>query len=359
MQKKRALIAMSGGVDSSVAAYLMKKEGLDCIGATMKLYESDQAGFIRSHTCCSLDDVEDARSVAERLDMPYYVFNFMDGFEQKIIDKFIRSYEAGWTPNPCIDCNRYMKFDQLYERARLLSCDYVVTGHYARIEQEGGRYLLKKARDASKDQSYVLYAMSQEDLAHTRFPLGNLEKTQTRKLAEEAGFINAEKPDSQDICFVPDGDYARVIEERTGRAYLPGDFLSIDGKKLGRHQGIIHYTLGQRRGLGIASDRPLYVQEIRPLDNTVILGHEEDLYSQKVEVADFHWISGTSPREMRKLRAKLRYRQKEEPCQVKVEEDGHVWLIFDEPQRAVTKGQAAVVYDGDVVLGGGTIVGQA
>ena len=246
----KALIAMSGGVDSSVAAYIMKEEGFDCIGCTMKLYDNADAGVSRDKTCCSLDDVEDARSVAARLGMPYYVFNFSDDFREKIICKFIDSYERGRTPNPCIDCNRYMKFAKLCERARILGCDFIVTGHYARIYKEGEKYVLKKALDETKDQSYVLYNLTQDILAHTRFPLGEMKKSETREIAEKCGFINAKKPDSQDICFVPDGDYARVIELNTGKKYPPGDFVDKNGNVLGRHKGIIHYTIGQRKGLG-------------------------------------------------------------------------------------------------------------
>ena len=218
---EKVLIAMSGGVDSSLAAKLMKDAGYDCIGCTMKLYDNDDAGLAKGHTCCSLDDVEDARSVAHRIGIPYYVFNFKDGFRENVIKRFISEYEAGRTPNPCIDCNRYMKFDTLYNRAQTLSCEYVVTGHYARIEKVGGKYILKKALDETKDQSYVLYSMTQQQLAHTLFPLGSMKKTEVRKLAEESGFINADKPDSQDICFVPDGDYGAFLERYTGKIYPP------------------------------------------------------------------------------------------------------------------------------------------
>ena len=218
----KALIAMSGGVDSSVAAKLMVDQGYTCIGCTMKLYHNEDAGIPRSHTCCSLDDVEDARSVAYKLGIPYYVFNFTRDFKAKVIDKFVDSYLHGVTPNPCIDCNRYLKFAKLFERAQILDCDYVVTGHYARIEKEGGKYILKKALDETKDQSYVLYDMTQNQLAHTLFPLGSLRKAETRRIAQACGFINADKPDSQDICFVPDGDYASVIELHTGKSHSRG-----------------------------------------------------------------------------------------------------------------------------------------
>jgi len=352
----KALIAMSGGVDSSVAAYLMKEAGYECIGCTMRLYENEDAGVSRDQTCCSLDDVEDARSVAYRLGMPYYVFNFSDDFKEKIICKFINSYEMGRTPNPCIDCNRYMKFEKLHERAKILGCDKVVTGHYARIEHDGERYLLKKAVDESKDQSYVLYSLTQKGLAHTAFPLGSLCKSETRKIAEEHGFINAHKPDSQDICFVPDGDYARVIELNTGKKYEPGDFVDKQGNVLGRHRGIINYTIGQRKGLGISAAAPLYVCSIDTKNNTVVLGDDKDLYSDTLEADEFNWISGVVPASPVRCRAKIRYRQKEQPATAYPIGDAMVKIVFDEPQRAITPGQSAVLYDGDVVLGGGTII---
>ena len=241
----KALIAMSGGVDSSVAAYLMKQKGYDCIGCTMRLRCEEVPED--EHGCCTLSDVEDARSVAMAMGFPYYVFNFCDRFQEKVIDKFVACYEQGRTPNPCIDCNRYLKFDALFQRAKVLGCDFVVTGHYARIERENDRYVLKKALDPTKDQSYVLYTLTQEQLAHIQFPLGEFSKTQTRRIAAENGFISAQKPDSQDICFVPDGDYAAVIEHLTGKPSVPGDFVDTEGKVIGRHRGIIHYTIGQRK----------------------------------------------------------------------------------------------------------------
>ena len=352
----KALIAMSGGVDSSVAAYIMKESGFDCVGCTMKLYSNADAGMSKDRTCCSLDDVEDARSVASRLGIPYYVFNFSDDFKEKIICKFIRSYECGRTPNPCIDCNRYMKFAKFCERAKILGCDFVVTGHYARIYKEGEKFVLKKALDESKDQSYVLYNLTQELLAHVRFPLGELEKTKTRAIAEKCGFINANKPDSQDICFVPDGDYARVIELNTGKTYPPGDFIDKDGNVLGRHKGIIHYTIGQRKGLGISAPTPLYVTKIDTENNTVTLGESADLFSDTAVADDFNFISGDVPTEPFRCAAKIRYRQKEQPATAYPLHDGRVKLVFDAPQRAITPGQAAVLYNGDTVIGGGTIV---
>ena len=351
----KALIAMSGGVDSSLAAKLMKDKGFDCIGCTMKLYHNEDAGIESSRTCCSLDDVEDARSVAYKLGMPFYVFNFTDAFRDTVIRKFIESYENGITPNPCIDCNRYMKFDKLYQRAKTLGCDYIVTGHYARIEEQAGKFVLKKALDETKDQSYVLYSMTQEQLAHTIFPLGSMRKTEVRAIAEESGFVNADKPDSQDICFVPNGDYASVIELQTGKESAEGNFVDKQGNNLGRHKGVIHYTIGQRKGLGVSSTEPLYVCGICPQDGNVILGSNDDLFSREAYVSYFNWISGEVPGSEFRCKAKIRYRQPEQWVTVIPTGADTVHITFDEPQRAITPGQAAVLYDGDIVLGGGTI----
>lgn len=347
---------MSGGVDSSVAAYLMKQRDFDCIGVTMKLFSNEEIGCSRAKTCCSLEDVEDARSVAYRLGIPYYVFNFTEDFGRQVIDRFVAAYENGATPNPCIDCNRYLKFERLYRRAAELGCDRVATGHYARIEKQGDRYLLKKASDESKDQSYVLYAMTQEQLAHTAFPCGALSKTQTRQIAEEQGFLNAEKPDSQDICFVPDGDYAAFIRRYTGKSYPDGPFVTTRGEIIGRHRGIIHYTVGQRKGLGISSDRPLYVQSIDAAKNTVVLGENRELFGTELNAVNFNWIAFETPPDILRAKAKIRYRHREQWATVEVTGKNTVHLVFDAPQRAVTRGQAVVLYDGDTVLGGGEII---
>ena len=352
----KVLIAMSGGVDSSVAAFLMKEQGCQCIGATMKLFHNEDIGVKRTKTCCSLEDVEDARSVAFRLGIPYYVFNFSDDFKGQVIDRFIAAYERGATPNPCIDCNRYLKFERLYERARILGCDAIVTGHYARIEQENGRWLLKKSLDESKDQSYVLYSLTQEQLAHTRLPLGAMHKSETRRIAEEQGFYNADKPDSQDICFVPNGDYAGFIARFTGHDCPAGDFVDEDGHVLGRHKGIVHYTVGQRKGLGIAADAPLYVKQINAASNRVVLSGNESLFSRELTANDFNWIAYDVPPRELCATARVRYHQREQAATVTVLGDGRVHLVFDEPQRAITPGQAVVLYDGDTVLGGGTIL---
>ena len=351
----KILVAMSGGVDSSVAAKLLTDGKNECIGCTMKLYTNDDAGISRAHSCCSLDDVEDARAVAARLGMRYYVFNFADDFRERVIGKFVSSYLSGITPNPCIDCNRYMKFDRLFDRARLLGCEYVATGHYARIDCAGGKYRLRKALDETKDQSYVLYAMTQEQLAHTLFPLGALRKTQTREIAEACGFVNAHKPDSQDICFIPDGDYAKIVERFTGAPCPSGDFISPDGTVLGLHGGIIRYTIGQHRGLGLDLPEKRYVCAICPERNTVTLGSAEDLLSRTACVSECNWISGEAPHSPVRCKVKTRYRQPEQDAAVTPLSDGRARIDFDRPQRAVTPGQAAVFYDGDVVLGGGVI----
>lgn len=353
----KALIAMSGGVDSSMAALLTQKEGFECIGCTMKLFENRDARLEARRTCCSLDDVEDARRVAMRMGIPYVVFNYQDAFQRCVIDKFVQSYAQGLTPNPCIDCNRFLKFDLLLQRAGELGCDAVVTGHYARVERDDrtGRYLLRKGLDASKDQSYVLYQLTQEQLAHTRMPLGGLTKAEVRRMAEDAGFVTAHKADSEDICFVPDGNYAAVIERELGRKAEAGDFVDPEGNVIGRHRGIIHYTIGQRKHLGQTFGTPRYVCGIDAAANRVVLGGSEDVYASRAAAKDCTWVAGEPPAEEFRCKAKLRYRQTEAWTTVRVRGD-RIDMTFDEPLRAVTPGQAAVLYDGDIVLGGGTLI---
>ncbi|MDO5146961.1 MAG: tRNA 2-thiouridine(34) synthase MnmA [Eubacteriales bacterium] len=351
---KKALIAMSGGVDSSVAAFLMKEAGYDCIGVTMKLYDNEDIGMEQEKTCCSLSDIEDARSVAVKLGIPYYVFNFKDDFKEKVIDSFIESYQCGKTPNPCIDCNRYLKFEHLYRRARELECDVIVTGHYARITEDKEGWHLSKGKDGTKDQSYVLYSLTQEQLAHTRFPLGEYTKEEIRRIAGEQGFFNAEKKDSQDICFIPDGDYRKFIEETTGQKSVPGDFVDKDGNVLGQHKGYYGYTIGQRRGLGISAASPYYVTEIRPDLNQVVLGTNEELFRKTLKAEAFNWIETLEPGEV--IKARIRYHQAEKEATAEILADGRVEVRFLEPQRAITKGQAVVLYRGDAVVGGGTII---
>ncbi len=346
---------MSGGVDSSVAAYLMREAGFDCVGVQMKLFENEDAGLSRESACCSLESAEDARRVAFGLDMPFYVWNFSDEFRCEVIDRFAAAYAAGRTPNPCIDCNRYLKFGALLRRARTLGFDALATGHYARVEKSGGQYLLKKAGDETKDQSYVLYMLSQAELSLLRLPLGELRKSETRQIAARQGFAVARKPDSQDLCFAPDGDYAAAAERALGRAFAPGDFVDAEGRVLGRHAGIGRYTLGQRRGLGISNEAPLYVCGIEPAENRVVLGGPEALLSRTLEANDFNWIAGRAPDGPLRARAKVRYRQPEQPATVTPTGPDSVRVVFDEAQRAITPGQIVVLYDGDIVLGGGTI----
>ena len=301
-------------------------------------------------------DLYSTSSLAEMVSlMGKEILDSLKGKGEKIIDRFVESYRNGLTPNPCIDCNRYMKFDKLLYRAQELECDLVVTGHYARVEEENGRFLLKKAADEKKDQSYVLYSLTQAQLSHIRFPLGGLTKDEVRVIAEENGFVNAKKKDSQDICFVPDGDYAAFIERYAGAA-KKGDFLLSTGEKVGEHKGIVHYTLGQRKHLGIALGKPVFVTKIDPVHNTVTLGDEEELLKREALVKEFNWILGEAPDHPVRCMAKTRYRQKEVGALAYPLSDGGVRIVFDTPVRAVTPGQAAVLYDGDIVLGGGVIV---
>lgn len=353
---EKILVAMSGGVDSSVAAYLMKEQGYDCIGVTMKLFQNENIGSSRAKTCCSLDDVEDARSVAFRIGIPFYVFRFSEDFKTHVMDRFAAAYESGLTPNPCIDCNRCLKFDRLLQRAKELGCETVVTGHYARIETQNGRYVLKKALDGSKDQSYVLYPLTQEQLAHVRFPLGGFTKAAIRRLAEEQGPVTAHKPDSQDICFVPDRDYTAFLTRYTGRTYPAGDFLNLAGQRVGQHRGAVCYTIGQRRGLGLALGERVYVQSKDMEKNTVTVGPERTLYGQELWADDMNWIAIDGLTAQLRIKAKIRYRQIEQPATVYPEEGGQARVVFDAPQRAITPGQAVVLYDGDTVVGGGRII---
>lgn len=355
-ENKKALIAMSGGVDSSVAAFLMKKKGYDCMGVTMRLLNNEDIGIDMESSCCSEGDVLDAGNVARKIGIPYHVFNFSDKFKECVIGPFIEAYENGMTPNPCIECNRHLKFEKLFDRAKELGMEYVVTGHYVRslFDETSGRYILKKAADPTKDQSYVLYSMTQEQLAHVIFPLGKYTKAEIRKLAEEEGFINADKPDSQDICFVPEGKYTEFIKNYTGREYPLGDFTDCEGRVLGTHKGIICYTVGQRKGLGLSLKEPMYVKEIDTERNRVVLARDSELFSSLLYADNINLISVPEIKGEMRVKAKVRYRHKEDDATVKME-NGLLRVEFDKPQRAITKGQAVVLYDGETVVGGGRI----
>lgn len=349
---------MSGGVDSSVAAFLSREDGMDCVGVTLKLFQNDDVGASRADACCSLADAEDARRVSYALGLPHYVFDFSEDFRENVIDRFVRAYREGRTPNPCIDCNRYIKFHRLLQRMHAMAFDRIVTGHYARIcrDDAGGRWLLKTARDAGKDQSYVLYAMTQAQLSHTRFPLGELHKSQVRAIAAQLDFVNARKRDSQDICFVQTGGYADFIEAYTGAPCPPGDFVDTEGRVLGRHRGIIRYTIGQRKGLHLALPAPLYVCAKHPADNTVTLAENDALYKRALDARAINLIPFDRISQPIRARAKTRYNQQAQPATVWQTDDDALHVEFDAPQRAIAPGQALVLYGDEVVLGGGTIL---
>ena len=348
MDTRKALIGMSGGVDSSVAACLMQKQGYACAGGTMRLHDFG---------CGGADDAMDARAVAQKLGMEHHIFSFQPEFEQHVISQFVSVYEEGLTPNPCIQCNAHLKFGAMLERALEMGFDYVVSGHYARIRQDEktGRYLLYKAEDRSKDQTYFLAGLNQQQLAHILFPLGGLTKAEVREIAEAEGLVTARKRDSQDICFVPDGDYAAFLQRYTGKTYPAGNYLDLEGTVVGRHKGAVRYTRGQRKGLGLAMGAPVYVCKKDMQANTVTVGPNEALFSSTLRAKDWNWLPFPALTAPMQVTAKIRHSQHELPATVYPEENGFARVEFETPQRAITPGQAVVLYNGDDVVGGGTI----
>lgn len=356
--KKRVMIGMSGGVDSSVAAYLLKEQGYDVIGVTMKLWEDDDDDLIENEGgCCSLAAAEDARRVAEKIGIPFYVLNFREQFKDKVISNFIDEYLKGRTPNPCIACNKYIKFDEFFKKARQIGCDYVATGHYAKVEYDESidRYSLKKSVTIAKDQTYALYNLNQEQLKHTILPLGYYNKDQTREIARKIGIIVADKPDSQEICFVKDNDYANYVRRNTDKKIEEGYFVDTKGNILGKHKGIVNYTIGQRKGLGITFGKPMFVVDINSAKNTVVLGDHEEVFSSELIAKDVNFIPFDEINEPIKVQAKVRYSAKVSNATVYKEDKDKIRVVFDEPQRAITPGQSVVMYQDDIVVGGGII----
>lgn len=350
---EKVVVAMSGGVDSSVAALLLKRQGYEVIGVTMQIWPQPED---KAKACCSLDAVNDARRVAWHLGFPHYVMNFRDEFEEKVIKYFCQEYVKGRTPNPCIACNRYIKFESLLHKARGIGADFIATGHYSRVvrDEKESQYFLYTGLDSTKDQSYALYSLTQQQLAHTLFPLGHLKKEKVRAIAREAGLLVSDKPDSQEICFVSDDNYAGFVEQYLGVEPQEGEIKSVTGTSLGKHQGVYHYTIGQRKGLGIALGHPVYVTKVDPQEQTVWVGDDQDLFSKGLMASDFNFISGEPFQEAQKVQAKIRYNSRQVEAIARVKGD-EVQVDFSQPQRAVAPGQAVVLYDGDRVLGGGTI----
>lgn len=356
---KKVVVGMSGGVDSSVAAYLLKEQGYDVIGVTMQIWQDSERPFIEENAgCCGLSAVDDARSVAGKLDIPYYVLNFKDEFKRCVINPFVREYLHARTPNPCILCNRYVKWEALLRRSMELGADYIATGHYARIKRlENGRYVIQNSVTSKKDQTYALYSLTQHQLSHTLMPVGDYHKEEIRRIAAGLGLNVAAKPDSQDICFVPDNDYAAVVK-REAKGQMPpvGNFVTADGTILGQHKGIIHYTIGQRKGLNLAMGHPVFVTEIRPDTNEVVIGTNEEVFTDRLICDNLNFMAVEDIEGPTEVIAKIRYSHAGAPCIIKRLENGQVECTFQEPVRAVTPGQAVVFYQNDYVYGGGTIL---
>ncbi len=357
-KRGKVVVGMSGGVDSSVAAYLLKEQGYDVIGVTMQIWQDEAREILETRGgCCGLSAVDDARRVAEQIGIPYYVMNFKAPFKEKVMDYFIAEYEAGRTPNPCIACNRYVKWESLLRRSMEIGADYIATGHYARIRRlDNGRYTLIKSVTEEKDQTYALYSLTQEQLSRTRMPIGEYSKREVREIAQKAGLSIADKPDSQDICFVPEGKYGDFILNNSAKRILPGNFVDVKGNILGKHRGIVYYTLGQRRGLGIAGGERLYVVEIRSRTNEVVLGEDAELFTRNIIAGDFNYVSIKDLWDEIDVTAKIRYNHRGAKARLRKIDARHVECIFEEPQRAPTPGQALVCYQEDYVVGGGIIM---
>ncbi|MCD7745251.1 MAG: tRNA 2-thiouridine(34) synthase MnmA [Lachnospiraceae bacterium] len=358
MNRKRVVVGMSGGVDSSVAAYLLKEAGCDVIGVTMQIWQQESEEEMSANGgCCGLGAAEDAARVAQMLGIPHYVMNFRDEFRKKVIDYFIEEYQAGRTPNPCIACNRYVKWESLLTRSLQIGADCIATGHYARVEQlPNGRYAIRRSVTAAKDQTYALYNLTQEQLSRTMMPVGAYDKPQIRAIAEKIGLLVAHKPDSQEICFVPDGDYAGFIEKTSGYSSPPGNFVTADGTILGRHRGITHYTIGQRKGLNLALGHSVFVTEIRPGTNEVVIGEAEDVFTDHLICDHLNFMSIPDLSGELRVTAKIRYNHSGASAVVRRRSEDQAEVLFEEPVRAVTPGQAVVFYDGEYVAGGGVIV---